>query len=166
MSDEATCVVREVAGKSDLDIARSMFAEYIQSIAHIAGESFAHQDTDAELRALPGKYAPPTGAIVLAFKEGACVGCAAVRPLPEVGATACELKRMYVRPHERGRGIGGALCRCVFEVALRLGYTRICLDSDPRLDPALRLYGRLGFRPVARFNDDPDESTVYLGRVL
>jgi GNAT superfamily N-acetyltransferase len=166
MSGDAMYEIREVNGHAELSVARRIFAEYIASIAHISGQSFAHQDTDAELNGLPGKYGPPHGAIILAFSRGDCIGCAAVRPLPEVGADACELKRMYVRPTERGRGIGAALCEGVFDAARRIGYRRICLDSDPRLDSALRLYARLGFRSVARFNDDPDEGTVYLGREL
>lgn len=151
---------------AELETARTIFAEYIASIVHISGQSFAHQDTDAELRELPGKYGAPHGAIVLAFVDGKCVGCAAVRPLPTLGTDVCELKRMYVRGSSRGSGIGAALCEAIFTAARRIGYRRICLDSDPRLDAAIRLYRRMGFEDVARFNDDPDDSTVYMGRNL
>jgi ribosomal protein S18 acetylase RimI-like enzyme len=73
---------------------------------------------------------------------------------------------MYVRPACRKGGLGEGLCRAVLERARQAGYRRIVLDSDPELKAALSLYRRLGFRDTARFNDDPDPQTIYMGRDL
>jgi ribosomal protein S18 acetylase RimI-like enzyme len=158
--------IREATTPADIDAAREIFREYIASISHLAACSFEHQKTDDELRDLPGKYAPPTGAIFLAWEGSVCVGCAALRPLPGGNPGECELKRMYVRPACRKGGLGEGLCRAVLERARQAGYRRIVLDSDPELKAALSLYRRLGFRDTARFNDDPDPHTIYMGRDL
>ncbi|MFZ4574930.1 MAG: GNAT family N-acetyltransferase [Phycisphaerales bacterium] len=158
--------IREALNATDLDAARSIFREYIASISHVAACSFEHQRADDEIRDLPGKYAPPSGAIFLAFDGPVCVGCAALRPLPSGATDQCELKRMYVRPTHRAQGLGGALCEAVMARASAAGYRRIFLDSDPELEAALRLYRRLGFVDTPRFNDDPDPRTIYMARAV
>ncbi len=155
--------LRELA-PGDVGEARTIVAEYTQSLADVAGPSFAHQRIDDELRDLPGRYAPPLGTFVLAWKGARCVGCVAVRPLDPPGT--CELKRLYVRPGHRGTGLGRRLCEDALTRARALGYARIKLDSDPSLAAALALYRRLGFRETARYNDDPVAETVYLERDL
>ena len=155
--------IREAAA-SDMEAAREIFAEYMESVAHLAARSFAHQRADEELQTLPGKYGPPDGTIVLAWDEGVCVGCVAVRRLDEAGA--CELKRMYVKPTHRRVGLGRRLCEAAISRARQMGYRQIKLDSDPALHPALVLYRTLGFVDAARYNADPEPDTVYLARVL
>ena len=155
--------IREAAA-AEMTVVRAIFAEYMQSIAHLAACSFQHQRVDDELQTLPGKYAPPGGVILLAWEGPECVGCVAVRPLeaPEV----CELKRMYVRPAARGKGLGRSLCDAAMEQARGLGYRVMKLDSDPELVPALALYRSLGFVDTPRYNTDPDPHTVYMARDL
>ena len=155
--------IREAA-PSDMGAVREIFAEYMRSIAHLAATSFAHQRVDEELQTLPGKYGPPDGTVVLAWEAGACVGCAAVRPLD--GAETCELKRMYVRSSHRRTGLGKRLSEAAMSRAREMGYRTVKLDSDPALLPALALYRSLGFVPAARYNQDPDPETVYLARAL
>lgn len=149
---------------ADLPAARAIFTEYVESLADIAGPSFAHQRVDDELRSLPGKYGPPGGIILLAWDGPSCIGCVAVRPL--VPPRVAELKRMYVAPGHRGAGIGRRLCEAALSHAARLGYASIKLDSDPTLTAALALYRRLGFVPTDRYNADPDPATVYLEKHL
>lgn len=152
--------IREAA-PHEVGAARGIITEYVHSLAPIAASSFAHQRVDDELRDLPGAYAPPTGALLLAWEADACVGSVAVRPLdpPDV----CELKRLYVRPAARGQGVGRRLTEAAMARARALGYRRMKLDSDPSLTAALTLYRALGFTDTPRYNTDPDPETVYLG---
>lgn len=151
------------AAPADIDTARAIMAEYMASVSHVAGESFAHQRVDEELRTLPGRYGPPGGAILLVWDETTCVGCVAIRPLD--GAT-CELKRTYIRASHRGLGLGRRLCEAALDRARELGYGAMKLDSDPALTAAIALYRVLGFVDTPRYNDDPDPATVYLTRAL
>src|SRR3954454_15462115 len=122
---------------SDVDETRTLFREYAASL------SFAldFQDFDRELALLPGPYAPPRGALLLI--RGA--GCVGLRPLD---GTTCEMKRLYVRPAARGRGVGRLLAGAVIAEARRLGYARMRLDSTPGMESAQALYERLGVRAV------------------
>lgn len=150
-----------------LDLARSLFAEYARSIADIAACSLQHQQFDAELAGLPGKYAPPAGCMLLALDDrDQAVGCIALRPLPDLGPGICEMKRLYVRPSTRGLGIGEALCRELLARAARAGYAVMKLDTAPQLTAATRLYRRLGFTDCQPYNDDPDPHTIWMERSL
>lgn len=155
--------IRE-ARPEEIPAARAIFTEYVESLADVAAPSFAHQQVDDELRTLPGRYAPPGGAILLAWHGRTCVGCVAVRPLDP--PAVCELKRMYVTPAHRGTGLGRRLCTAAIDRAVALGYREMKLDSDPTLTAALALYQHLGFTPTPRYNADPDPATVYLTRRL
>lgn len=120
------------------------------------GISLFFQEFEAEVAALPGAYAPPAGAMLVARDPAtrALVGCVALRPvanLPE----ACEMKRLFVRPVARGTGLGRRLAVAVMEEAQRLGYRRMVLDTLPWLAEAQSLYGSLGFRQTGTTGQDP-----------
>jgi GNAT superfamily N-acetyltransferase len=90
------------------------------------------------------------GAFVVAYLAGAAVGCGAVRRLD--GATA-ELKRMYVDPAVRGRGVGRALVEALEREARLLGVTRVVLETGTRLKPAIRLYEAMGYARIPLFGE-------------
>lgn len=131
-----------------------LFREYARSL----GVDLDFQDFDTELAQLPGKYAPPGGTILLAEEAGTALGCVALRPL---SPGICEMKRLYVRPAARGRGLGGALARAVLDEAARLGYAKMRLDTLERLSEAMRLYETLGFRRIPAYYANPLEDVVY-----
>lgn len=137
-----------------LAAAAKLFLEYAQSLPF----SLEYQGFSGELAGLPGKYAPPTGAILLAVERDRALGCIAIRPHT---AGECEIKRFYVTPDARGRGIGHLLLSAAVRRASDLGYRSICLDSSQDMRAARRTYEAAGFRPCDRYNDDPDPSTVY-----
>jgi putative acetyltransferase len=112
-----------------------------------AGVSLCFQAFDAEVASLPGNYAPPRGAMLLARQAGGddLLGCVALRPVPD-RPYLCEMKRLYVRPWQRGSGLGRTLALAVMAEACRLGYRRICLDTLPGMTAAQTLYRALGFR--------------------
>ncbi len=145
---------------AELDAVRSLWRYYQAEL----DESLAHQGFEAELASLPGVYAPPAGALLLAWNANKePVGTAAMRPLKAPGE--CELKRMVVRPEARGQGIGRALVEAICDLA-RPHYTVIKLDTSSRWIAANALYRACGFTECARYNDDPDPDTVFMQRML
>jgi putative acetyltransferase len=134
----------------DLAEVRALFGEYADSLPF----SLEFQDFDRELALLPGPYAPPRGALLLI--RGA--GCVGLRPLD---GTTCEMKRLYVRPAARGRGVGRLLAGAVIAEARRLGYARMRLDSTPGMESAQALYERLGFREIPPYRVNPVAGTRF-----
>ncbi|TBW33807.1 GNAT family N-acetyltransferase [Siculibacillus lacustris] len=102
----------------------------------------------AELAALPGKYAPPSGSLLLADVDGAPAGCVA---LHDLGSGFCEMKRMFVPESFRGRGVGSALASQILTDARDAGYRLMRLDTSIRQAEAIRLYERSGFRRVPAY---------------
>src|SRR5262245_13359865 len=120
------------------------------------GLSLCFQGFDAEIAGLPGNYGPPGGTMLLARQAGGeeLLGCVALRPVSG-RAHVCEMKRLYVRPGERGSGLGRMLALAVMAEACRLGYRRICLDTLPGMTAAQALYRALGFRHIGVTATEP-----------
>ena len=145
---------------------RPLFQEYTDMILANVPAFRAYLDIqhyDDETAHLERKYGPPEGPLYLARWHGAAAGCAGLRRLD---VNRCELKRLYVRPAFRGRQIGEALLLRLIDDARSIGYQHMLLDTLPFMDSALRLYRRLSFRPIPRYNDSPLEETIYLGLEL
>ena len=139
---------------SELDTVKALFREYFQSLAIDHGLEISYQGIDDELTTLPGDFAPPHGRLVLAVQSGQAVGCAGLRPL---SPTVCELKRMYVPPPHRGHGVGKALALTLIHEAREIGYRQMRLDTATFLTAAMKLYESLGFRPIAPYNEMPED---------
>jgi ribosomal protein S18 acetylase RimI-like enzyme len=120
------------------------------------GVSLCFQGFEAEVAGLPGDYAPPRGAMLLARdpERGELGGMVALRPVPDA-PQLCEMKRLYVRPAARCSGLGRELVIAVLEEARRLGYRRICLDTLPGMAEAQALYRSLGFRQTGTSATEP-----------
>lgn len=143
----------------DLDAVKVIFREYIGS----ASVSLDFQNYEDELATLPGKYAAPRGGLFLVWQAGRVVGCAGFR---EADGTACEMKRVYVRPAARGLSIGRRLVERVLDEARAAGYARICLDVLPEFEAARRLYASLGFVEAPPVTFNPVPGTKFLGMDL
>lgn len=149
------------AAAADLPEVAGLFRAYAASLPIDLG----YQDFEAELAGLPGKYAPPKGALLIArAPDGASLGCVALRSLPEAGV--CEMKRLYVAPAARGAGLGRALAEAITAEAARLAYAEIRLDTLPTMASAIGLYEALGFRPIGAYYDTPIPETVFFSRRL
>jgi GNAT superfamily N-acetyltransferase len=120
---------------------------------------FDAAEFERELAALPGKYGPPGGQLLLAKADGEAAGCVALRELED---GACEMKRMYVDERLRGQGVGFALSARVLTDARALGYRRMRLDTSIRQAEALGLYHRMGFTEIEPYYDVADELRGWL----
>lgn len=151
--------IRSAEPPRDLVEVRSLFREYADSL----DVDLEFQGFEAELAALPGKYAAPAGRLLLAWRATVAVGCVAVRPLDE---DSCEMKRLFVRPMARGEHLGRRLAERVCEEARRIGYSRICLDTLPGMHAAISLYLTLGFKRIEPYVFNPVPGTLFLARDL
>jgi len=143
--------VRDAVFPGDLELVRTLFREYATEL----GVDLCFQGFEEELASLPGKYAPPTVALLLAGE----LGCVALRGVAD---GVCEMKRMFVRPSERGSGIGRGLAVAVVARGASLGYREMVLDTLERLQPAIELYGRLGFKEVKAYYMNPLPGVIYM----
>ena len=145
----------------DLEAVRTLLRAY----AAWLGADLPHS-LEPELAALPGRYGPPLGTLLLARGDGGVpLGCIAVRALEVSGA--CEIKRLYVREAARRTGTGHALLGAALAFAAAAGHRRALLDTMPEMEAALRLYRAHGFAVVPPYHDDdPTPGLMYLGRDL
>jgi len=137
-----------------LDCVRELFRQYAEAL----DVDLCFQEFDDELDSLPGKYAPPDGRLALAIEGDRAAGCVAIRK-SEQGV--CEMKRLYVRPEFRARGMGRRLAEEMVSQATRAGYAVMRLDTLDRLTEAMELYESLGFRRTDPYYDNPLDGVVF-----
>jgi len=141
--------------------ARELFEEY----AAWLGFSLCFQNFDKELAELPGAYVPPSGRLFLAVEDDDTAGCVALRKIAAEKADdrVCEMKRLYVRPAFRGRGLGRTLTGAIIQAAREIGYARMRLDTLPgKMDRAIVMYQSLGFTRIEPYYDNPVEGAAFM----
>ncbi|MFI5386699.1 MAG: GNAT family N-acetyltransferase [Fimbriimonadales bacterium] len=138
---------------------RELFLEYQREL----GVDLCFQGFEEELRTLPGKYSPPSGRLLLVYEEGRPIACGALRDL---GDGVCEIKRIYVRPEARRRGLARTISNRLLDFGRETGYRTVKLDTLRRLTGAIELYEQLGFRFIEPYNFNPEPDIVYMERTL
>jgi GNAT superfamily N-acetyltransferase len=143
----------------------STVREMIEEYAAWLEFKLCFQGYEEEIRSLPGKYAPPSGRLLLALWDGRPAGVIALRPLQEPGV--CEMKRLYVRPEFRGHQIGRILTERVIAEAAEIGYSRMRLDTiSGKMDSAIAMYRTLGFAEIDPYYKTPVGETLFMELVL
>ena len=135
--------------------ARALFREYGDGL----GVDLSFQRFEEELASLPGPYGASRGVLLLAQAGGEALGCVALR---ELDAETAELKRLFVRPQGRSRGVGRLLTEAALAAARDLGYCSVVLDTLPSMAAAQRLYERLGFTETAPYTHNPVAGTRFM----
>ncbi|MFZ0284893.1 MAG: GNAT family N-acetyltransferase [Terriglobales bacterium] len=152
--------VQQAATPALIAQARELFLEYAQSL----GFSLCFQNFDQELAGLPGDYAPLSGRLLLVEFHGEVAGCVA---LHKFDSDICEMKRLYLRPRFRGKGLGRVLAETIIAEARNIGYRRMRLDTvGPVMKDAVAMYRKLGFREIAPYRANPMPGTLYLELTL
>jgi len=151
-------VIRDARIPDEIDVARALFREY----AAWLDVDLCFQDFARELAELPGDYVAPHGCLLLADDGIDIVGCVALRPLAGSQSTIGEMKRLYLRPHARGRGVGRSLAEAVIDRARRASYRALKLDTLASMTAARALYASLGFRSCAPYYLNPHPGVAYM----
>jgi len=141
--------------EAEVAAARELFTEYANSIEI----DLCFQSFDRELAELPGCYAPPEGRLLLAQENEQAAGCAALR---KIGDGICEMKRLYVRPAFRRKGLGCSLAEAVIAAAREIGYDRMRLDTLNSMTEAIALYESLGFQRIPAYYNNPSGCAVFM----
>ena len=150
----------EVSTPDQLAQATALFREYQEWL----GLKLCFQNFDEEVATLPGKYAAPTGRLLLAYTDFRAAGCVALRKLED---GICEMKRLFVRDEFRGRNIGVKLLERIIGEARALGYAKMRLDTfPPRMGKAVSLYEAYGFYEIPAYYHNPFGETLYMEKDL
>ncbi len=148
--------LRIAATPADYEAARILIHEYAEWL----GVDLGFQGFDEEVGDLAGVYGPPAGRLFLAFDGDVSVGCVGLRPLAPDGEA--EMKRLFVRPDFRGRGVARRLVQAVIEAARETGFRILRLDTwPPRMAQADAMYRRLGFVATPPYYDNPVMEVVF-----
>ncbi|HWF02681.1 MAG TPA: GNAT family N-acetyltransferase [Candidatus Angelobacter sp.] len=140
-----------------ISTARELMVEYATRLEF----NLCFQGFEEEMQSLPGKYAPPSGRLFLAFWNGRPAGVIALRALKD--ADLCEMKRLYVRQEFRGHNIGRILAERLISEAAQMGYTRMRLDTVPgQMDKAIAMYRALGFKETDAYYNTPVGETLFM----
>ncbi len=140
--------------------ARTLFREYEAWL----GLDLCFQGFEAEMASLPGKYAPPSGRLLLASDGEQLAGCVAMRSLAD---NICEMKRLFVRDEFRGQKIGLSLIKNLLNEAHLAGYKKMRLDTyPPKMPAAVELYESHGFYQIAPYYENPHEGVLFMEATL
>ncbi|MDZ7922298.1 GNAT family N-acetyltransferase [Rhodoferax sp.] len=159
MPSVAQLALHTPATAEALEATRQLFQEYADQL----GVDLCFQNFAEELRCLPGEYAAPRGALLVASVNDMFAGCCALRPLDAADyPNAAEMKRLYVRPAHRGFGLGRLLVEGVLDAARQSGYDCVLLDTLDDMEAARALYEELGFEEVPPYYYNPIAGAHYL----
>ncbi|MCK5165851.1 MAG: GNAT family N-acetyltransferase [Rhodospirillaceae bacterium] len=143
-ADSKTTIVKAVS-PGDIDAVKSLFLAHEKELA----EAACFHDFDAEMKNIRNIYAAPAGALLLALNNGevvGVVGMVSANDKNDKNNKTAEMKRLYVKPEWRGRGVGRMLCEEILKAAKKQLYKTIRLETLFRLEAAISLYLEYGFK--------------------
>jgi len=142
-----------------MNAVRQIFQDYASTLS----VDLCFQDFAQELLTLPGDYAAPRGALLLALVDGDVAGCCALRPIDNVDySNAAEMKRLFVRKAFRRFGLGRMLAEAILDAARLADYSCVLLDTLDEMESARALYEDLGFTEIPPYYHNPHAGAHYL----
>lgn len=151
--------IRKAKTAEDYNTAKKLFIEYASTLSFNLG----FQNFKEELQNIMHEYSPPDGCILLAMAGNIAAGCVALRKF-EPGIS--EMKRMYLKPGFRGKGIGKKLALAIIKEAKKTGYKKIRLDTLEEMPEAVALYQSLGFKKIKPYRHNPVKGAKFFELVL
>jgi ribosomal protein S18 acetylase RimI-like enzyme len=145
----------QVETREQIEEIRRLLREYEASL----GVSLCFQGFERELAELPGEYVPPGGRLWMALDTDEAVGCVALRRLDD---ETCEMKRLYLRPGSRARGVGRLLAVATIGEARKIGYKKMRLDTLAEMREARTLYESLGFKRIEPYCHNPMQGAIFM----
>lgn len=151
---EAIAEIFDADSTDLIEIAKGLFSEYEDSLPF----DLDFQNFEDELAHLPGEYSRPEGRLLIAFVSEKPAGCVALR---KIEGGICEMKRLYVRPEFRGKGIGKRLAERIIAAAKEIGYGKMRLDTVSSMVEAIALYKSYGFKEIGQYRVNPLPDAVF-----
>jgi len=154
--------ITQASTKEHFEATRRLFKEYFDLLYSLRDMQL---NMDVQLHAGElseienGTYVPPNGAILLATSGNEFTGVVALRKITD---DMCEMKRLYVRPEQRGASIGLHLAKRIIQKAIDLGYSKMRLDTHPDMTSAHRLYYSLGFYDIPQYNQNNIPGALFM----
>ena len=152
-------VYKKIETDEEIAGAKKLIIDYAQWL----NLDLCFQNIDDELNSFPEKYKEPDGAFVIAKENNDIIGCVGIRKLE---AKICEMKRLFVKDNNKGKGIGGKLVEVIIEEAKNKKYEKIRLDTINTMETALNIYYKNGFYEIEPYYNNPNKGTVYLEKIL
>ena len=138
-------------------------AAIVQEYGQGLGVDLSFQHFEQELSDPQALYAPPRGAFLMAWVDGALAGCGGLRAFADCDyPNACEMRRLYVRKPFRRFGLGRLLAQALMDLGVRAGYSCMLLDTLDDMEAARSLYESLGFVDIPPYYYNPIPGSHYL----
>jgi len=148
-------LISAASSAAEFAAARKLFDEYAAGL----GVDLCFQSFSLELENIATMYGPPDGCLLLARLEGELVGCVGFR---RFGVGVCEMKRLYIKPAGRKKGIAQRLVTELLHRARAAGYCKIVLDTLPSMTDAQSLYRLFGFATFVPSIAPPLDGIIYM----
>ena len=145
MRDDSAMALEFVYGRSDRSPGRELMAE----LDELFNAQYPGRAAKPGSVTTPDEMVPPDGAFLVGYEEGRPVAIGGLRRLDD---GVCEIKRMYVVPDARSRGVGRALLSALEDAARAIGYTHVRLDAGPAQQHSQVLFAKTGYVEIPKYN--------------
>jgi N-acetylglutamate synthase-like GNAT family acetyltransferase len=156
---ELSIVYKKLETKDEILKTKTLILEYIKWL----NQDLSYQNIDDELLNFPEKYKEPSGAFVIAKIDENVIGCAGLKKFSD---EICEMKRLYVLDNFKGKGIGKKLTEKIIAEAKTKNYEKMRLDTFDKMEAALEIYYKNGFKKIDPYYHNPYEGVIYLEKIL
>jgi ribosomal protein S18 acetylase RimI-like enzyme len=145
--------------QADIERTKELIKEYLNWI----DQDLSFQQIHEELCTFPEKYKEPDGSFFTAKDGDTIIGCAGLK---KIKTGICEMKRLYIRDEYKGLGLGKELIKVIIEEAKKKGYSKIRLDTLPKMKSAQKLYKDFGFYEIGQYLENPIDGALFMEKIL